>query len=153
MKQEAGSRFEGAGGLVGMAIGAIALALPLCAFAIAIAVVDGHANVAYFEAVAQIIPIVVLALAIELRYFSPGREMPEALKPVFRRPELVRAAGFLYAAATLLTLIASEAISLWVIAAQSSSQLQLSVTTAGLTAGAVALVVAILLPASGGRTD
>lgn len=125
---------------------ALALGLPFLAFGIAIAVVEGHANVAYFEAVAQIIPIVILALAIELRYFSPRRETPEVLRLFFRRPEIVRAMGFLYAAATLLTLIASEAVSLWVIAAQSSDQFKLSVTTAGLTAGAVALVVAILLP-------
>jgi hypothetical protein len=141
--------FEDASSWLEIAVGAVALLLPLCAFVVAIAVVDGHANVAYFEAVSQIIPIVVLALAIELRYFAPGREMPAALQPLFRRPELVRVAGFVYAAATLLTLIASEAISLWVIAAQNSTQVQLSVTTAGLTAGAVALVVAILLPASG----
>lgn len=128
------------------ALAALAFFLPLVAFIVAIAVVDGHASVAYFEAVAQIIPIVILALAIELRWFAPGREIPEPLRPYLRRPELVRAIGFAYAAVTLLALIASEAVSLWVIADESSSRLELSVTTAGLTAGAVALVVAILLP-------
>lgn len=75
------------------------------------------------------------------------------MRPYFRRPELARAVGVTYAAATLLTLIASEAVSLWVIAERSSGQLQLSVTTAGLTAGAVALVLAILLPATAGQAD
>jgi hypothetical protein len=153
MKQEASSSLQGVKSLTGIVAAAIAFLLPLLAFVIAITVIDGHADIAYFEAVAQIIPIIILALAIELRYFAPGQEIPDSLRPYFRRPELVRAAGFLYAAATLLTLIASEAISLRVIAEQSSSQLELSITTAGLTAGAVALVVAILLPASSGARD
>jgi chromate transport protein ChrA len=133
---------------LGLVVATAAFVLPVIAFVVAIAVVDGHASVAYFEAVAQIIPIVVLALAIELRWFAPGREVPEPLRPFLRRPELVRAIGFAYATATLLALILSEAVSLWVIADQSSGRLQLSITTAGLTAGAVALVVAILLPSA-----
>ncbi|HEX8689420.1 MAG TPA: hypothetical protein VF729_04170 [Solirubrobacterales bacterium] len=135
--------------LVGIALATTAFVLPLVAFGLAMALVEGHASIAYYEAVAQIIPIVILALAIELRYFAPGREVPEPLRPFLRRPELARAIGFLYAAVTLLALVVSEAVSLWAIAADSSSQLQLSVTTAGLTAGAVALVVAILMPAPG----
>ncbi|HEX9968170.1 MAG TPA: hypothetical protein VGB06_09495 [Solirubrobacterales bacterium] len=138
------------GGRLGLLVAAAAFVLPLLAFLVAIAVVDGHASVGYFEAVAQIIPIVVLALAIELRWFAPGREIPAQLRPFFRRPELVRAIGFAYAAVTLLALVASEAVSLWVIADQGSSRLELSITTAGLTAGAVALVVAILLPSNRG---
>lgn len=138
------------GGRVGLLVATVAFVLPFVAFVVAIAAVDGHASVAYFEAVAQIIPIVVLALAIELRWFAPGREIPEPLRPFFRRPELVRAIGFAYAAVTLLALIVSEAVSLWVIADQGSSRLELSITTAGLTAGAVALVVAILLPSDRG---
>ncbi len=133
--------------LVGIAVATIAFMLPLVAFGLAIALVDGHASIAYYEAVAQIIPIVILALAIELRYFAPGREVPEPLRPYVRQPEAARAVGFVYAAVTLLALVASEAVSLWAIADGSSNQLKLSVTTAGLTAGAVALIVAILLPA------
>ncbi len=114
--------------------------------------VQGHAGIAYFEAVAQIIPIVILALAIELRYFSPGRRPPATLGLLFRDPVRARVVAALYAAATLLALVFSEAIALWVLAEGSSNQLQLSITTAGLTAGAVALVVAILLPA-GEETD
>ena len=134
--------------LVGIAVATIAFVLPLVAFGLALAVVDGHASIAYYEAVAQIIPIVILALAIELRYFAPGREVPEPLRPYMQRPEMARALGFAYAAATLLALVASEAISLWAIAAGSADQFKLSLTTAGLTAGAVALVLAILLPSS-----
>ena len=133
--------------LAGIAVAVTAFVLPLIPFALALVVIDGHASIAYFEAVAQIIPIIILALAIELRYFAPGREVPEPLRPYVRQPELARALGFVYAAVTLLALVGSEAVSLWAIAAESSNQLKLSVTTAGLTAGAVALVVAILLPA------
>lgn len=131
---------------IGIAVAAVAFLLPPIAFALAIVLVDGDASIAYYEAVAQIIPIVILALAIELRYFAPGREVPEPLRPYVRRPEIARALGFVYAAGTLLALVASEAISLWAIAAGSSDQLELSLTTAGLTAGAVALVLAVLLP-------
>jgi hypothetical protein len=132
---------------LGISVASLAFGLPPIAFAIALAVVDGHAGIAYFEAVAQIIPIVILALAIELRYFSPGREPPRTLGLLFRDPARARFVGAIYAAATLLALVLSEGLALWVLAEGSSSPLQLSITTAGLTAGAVALVAAILLPA------
>lgn len=134
---------------LGVVIATLAFGLPAIAFLVALVLIDGHAGIAYFEAVAQIIPIVVLALAIELRYFAPGRELPAPLKLLFRDPLRARVVGFAYAAATLLALVLGEAVALWVLAEGSSSQLQLSITTAGLTAGAVALVVAILLPAGG----
>jgi hypothetical protein len=140
-------KVDGIKRLVGIAVALVAFLLPLVAFALALALIDGKASIAYYEAVAQIVPIVILALAIELRYFAPGREVPEALRPYLRRPELARALGFVYAAVTLLALVASEAMSLWAVAAESSDQFKLSLTTAGLTAGAVALVLAILLPA------
>ncbi len=132
---------------LGISVASVAFGLPPIAFAVALVLVQGHADIAYFEAIAQIIPIVILALAIELRYFSPGREPPESLGLLFRDPVRARVVGAVYAAATLLALVLSEAIALWVLAEGSSSQLKLSITTAGLTAGAVALVVAILLPA------
>ena len=137
--------------LLGTSVASVAFGLPPIAFLVALVLVDGHAGVAYYEAIAQIIPIVILTLAIELRYFSPGREPPSWLGLVFRDPARVRVVAAVYAAATLLALVLSEAIALWVLAEGSTSQLQLSVTTAGLTAGAVALVVAILVPAGGGE--
>lgn len=125
---------------------------PLLAFVLVIALVKGHASVAYYEAVSQIIPVVILALAIELRYFSPSRQLPEPLKAHFRHPERAQPLAAGYAVVTLLTLIASEAIALAVIASESSGRLALSVTAAGLAAGACALVAAILLPSGGGET-
>lgn len=134
--------------LAGIAVAAVAFLLPLVAFALALVLVEGEASVAYYETVAQIIPIVVLTLAIELRYFAPEREVPEQLRPFVRRPDVARALGVLYAAATLLALVVGEAVSLWAIAAESSDRLRLGLTTAGLTSGAVALVLAILLASS-----
>ena len=66
-------------------------AAPLLAFLLTIALVKGHASTSYYEAVAQIIPVVILALAIELRYFSPNRQLPEPLKARFRHPERAHA--------------------------------------------------------------
>jgi chromate transport protein ChrA len=132
---------------LGITVASVAFGLPPIAFVVALALVQGHAGIAYFEAVAQIIPIVILALAIELRYFSPARQPPKTLGLLFRDPTRARFVAAIYAVATLLALVFSEAVALWVLAEGSSNQLQLSITTAGLTAGAVALVVAILLPA------
>lgn len=124
---------------------------PLLAFLLVIALVKGHASVAYYEAVSQIIPVVVLALAIELRYFSPNRQLPASLKARFRHPERAQPLATGYAVATLFALIASEAIALAVVASESSGRLALSITAAGLAAGACALIAAILLPSSGGE--
>jgi hypothetical protein len=125
---------------------------PLLAFVLVIGLVKGHASIAYYEAVSQIIPVVILALAIELRYFSPSRQLPEPLKAHFRHPERAQPLAAGYAIATLLALVASEAIALAVVASESSGRLALSITAAGLAAGACALVAAILLPSGGSET-
>ncbi len=122
----------------------------LLAFVLTIVLVKGHASTGYYEAVTQIIPVVVLALAIELRYFSPNRQLPEPLKARFRHPERAQPLATGYAVATLLALIASEAVALAVVASESSGRLALSITAAGLAAGASALVAAILLPSGDG---
>jgi hypothetical protein len=121
-------------------------AAPLLAFLLVIVFVKGHASIAYYEAVTQIVPVILLALAIELRYFSPGRQLPEPIKARFRRPELAQPLTTTYAVATLLALVASEVVSLIVVATESSGRLALSITAAGLAAGGCALVAAILLP-------
>jgi hypothetical protein len=125
-------------------------AAPLLAFVLTIVLVNGHASNGYYEAVAQIIPVLILALAIELRYFSPNRQLPEPLKGRFRHPERAQPLATGYAVVTLLALIASEAVALAVVASESSGRLALSVTAAGLAAGACALVAAILLPSGSG---
>jgi hypothetical protein len=124
---------------------------PLLAFVLVIVLVKGHASVGYYEAVSQIIPVVILALAIELRYFSPSRQLPAPLKARFRHPERAQPLAAGYAVATLLALIAGEAIALAVVASESSGRLALSITAAALAAGACALVAAILLPSASGE--
>jgi hypothetical protein len=132
-------------------IATVLFGAPLLAFLLVIALVKGHASVGYYEAVSQIIPVIILALAIELRYFSPSRQLPEPLKARFRHPERAQSLAAGYAVATLLALIASEAIALVVVASENSGRLALSITAAGLAAGACALIAAILLPSSGGE--
>jgi hypothetical protein len=132
-------------------IATVLFGAPLLAFVLVIALVKGHASVAYYEAVSQIIPVVVLALAIELRYFSPNRQLPAPLKARFRHPERAQPLATAYAVATLLALVAGEAVALAVVASEDSGRLALSLTAAGLAAGACALVAAILLPSGSGE--
>jgi hypothetical protein len=128
-------------------------AAPLSAFVLVIFLVEGHASVAYYESVSQIIPVLVLALAIELRYFSPNRRLPEPVKARFRHPERVQPFAAAYAVATLLALVASEVVSLLVVASSDSGRLALSITAAGLAAGGAALVAGILLPTVEGTPE
>ncbi len=130
----------------GAIVATLLFAAPLLAFSLVIVFVKGHASIAYYEAVTQIVPVVLLALAIELRYFLPSRQLPEPIKARFRRPELAQPIATTYAVATLLSLVVSEVVSLAVVASHSSGRLALSLTAAGLAAGGCALVAAILLP-------
>jgi hypothetical protein len=127
-------------------VATLLFAAPLLAFVLVIVLVKGHASIAYYEAVAQIVPVTILALAIELRYFSPSRQLPEPIKARFRHPERAQPIATAYAVATLLALVVSEVAALAVVASASSGRLALSITAAGLAAGACALVAAILLP-------
>ncbi len=54
-----------------------AILLPVLAYGLAALLVDGHAQKEYFEAISQILPVLLLALAIEQRYFTRGQSMPE----------------------------------------------------------------------------
>jgi len=76
--------------------------------------------------------------------------LPEPLMARFRHPERAQPLATSYAVATLLALIASEAVALAVVASESSGRLALSIAAAGLAAGACALVAAILLPSGDG---
>jgi hypothetical protein len=127
-------------------VGVVLFAAPLLAFLLVITLVKGHASIAYYEAVTQIVPVVVLALAVELRYFSPNRQLPVPLKARFRNPDRAQPIATTYAVATLLAMIVSEVVALAVVASGNSGRLALSITAAGLAAGACALVAAILLP-------
>ena len=78
-------------------VATLLFAAPLLAFVLVIAFVNGHASIAYYEAVTQIVPVVILALAIELRYFSPNRQLPEPIVARFRRPERAQPIATTYA--------------------------------------------------------
>lgn len=134
-------------------VATVLFAAPLLAFLLVIVLVKGHASIAYYEAVTQIVPVLILALAIELRYFSPSRQLPEPIKARFRRPERAQPLATTYAVATLLALIACEVVSLAVVASDSSGRLALSITAAGLAAGGCALVAAILLPSQSSGSE
>jgi ABC-type proline/glycine betaine transport system permease subunit len=62
------------------ALGVAAIAAPVVAYGVTALLVDGHAEKEYFEAVSQILPVLLLALAIEQRYFTrrppPAPESP-----------------------------------------------------------------------------
>ena len=129
-------------------VAVLLFAAPLLAFLSVIVFVKGHASIAYYEAVAQIIPVLILALAIELRYFSPSRRLPEPLRQRFPNPAIAQPVATAYAVATLVSLVVSEVVSLAVVASGDSGRLALSITSAGLSAGGCALVAGILLPSA-----
>ena len=52
------------------ALGVAAILAPLAAYAVVALSVDGHAEKEYFEAISQILPVLLLALAVEQRYFT-----------------------------------------------------------------------------------
>jgi hypothetical protein len=55
----------------------LAVAVPGLAFGLTATLVDGHAQKGYFEAVSQILPVLLLALAIEQRYFTGEQPLPD----------------------------------------------------------------------------
>ena len=62
-----------------------AILLPVVAYGVAVALVDGHAQKEYFEAVSQILPVLLPALAIEQRYFTRRRPFLDCRPQEHRR--------------------------------------------------------------------
>lgn len=111
---------------------------------------DASATLRYFELVAQIIPVFVLALVIEQRYFFQSRP-PRVVRfsvIVWPFPRKVEgsAAAFLYAfqAVTLLTIIGGETAALWAVAERNPTSLAFALATGGLVAAISALIVSSL---------
>jgi hypothetical protein len=129
-----------------------AILLPAVAYGLIALLVDGHAKKEYFEAVSQILPVVLLALAIEQRYFTRGQAMPE-LPPELEfgdaeEKDLARwytRAGRIYALMVLLALGFGEWIAVEVLATGSSSTADLKNTAGSLAAGFTALIVTALV--------
>jgi hypothetical protein len=129
-----------------------AILLPVVAYGLAALLVDGHAQKEYYEAVSQILPVLLLALAIEQRYFTRGQSMPE-LPPELQFGEaetrqLARwytRAARLYALLVLLALGFGEWIAVEVLAEGTSTTADLKNTAGSLAAGFIALIVTALI--------
>lgn len=133
-----------------LALGAILL--PVVAYGLVTLLVDGHAQKDYYEAVSQILPVLLLALAIEQRYFSRQQSMPKLPAELqFGKEEeqdLARwytRAGRAYALMVLLALGFGEWIAVEVLATGSSTTADLKNTAGSLAAGFTALIVTALV--------
>ena len=138
------------------ALGVAAIAAPVIAYAVTALLVDGHAKEEYFEAVSQILPVLLLALAIEQRYFTrAGREQapesPLRLELAGRRLDdraMARwytLAARIYALVVLIALGFGEWIAVEVLATGSSSTADLKNTAGSLAAGFTALIVSAVV--------
>lgn len=129
-----------------------AILLPVVAYGLAALLVDGHAQKEYYEAVSQILPVLLLALAIEQRYFTRQQSMPELPSELeFGEAEtrsLARwytRAGRLYALLVLLALGFGEWVAVEVLATGSSTTADLKNTAGSLAAGFTALIVTAMV--------
>jgi hypothetical protein len=132
-----------------------AIAAPVLAYAVAALLVEGHAEKEYFEAVSQILPVLLLALAIEQGYFTrqppPAPESPLQLELAGRRLDdrsMARwytLAARIYALVVLFALGFGEWIAVEVLATGESSGADLKNTAGSLAAGFTALIVSALV--------
>ena len=138
------------------AFGVAAIVAPVVAYVGIALVVDGHAQKEYFEAVSQILPVLLLALAIEQRYFTrAGRERapesPLQLELAGHRLDdrsmsrWYTLAARIYALVVLIVLGLGEWISVEVLATGHSSTGDLKNTAGSLAAGFTALIVSALV--------
>jgi hypothetical protein len=137
------------------ALGVAAIAAPVLAYVVTALLVDGHAKEEYFEAVSQILPVLLLALAIEQRYFTrrppPPPESPLQLELAGRRLDdraMARwytLAARIYALVVLIVLGLGEWIAVEVLATGESSGADLKNTAGSLAAGFTALIVSALV--------
>lgn len=129
-----------------------AILLPVVAYGLATLLIQGHAQKEYFEAVSQILPVLLLALAIEQRYFTRSQSMPEFPPELdFNEAEtrgLARwytRAARIYALMVLVFLGLGEWTAVEVLATGHSSTADLRQTAGSLAAGFVALIVSALV--------
>jgi hypothetical protein len=137
------------------ALGVAAIAAPVVAYVVTALLVDGRAKEEYFEAVSQILPVLLLALAIEQRYFTrrppPAPESPLQLELAGRRLDdrsMARwytLAARIYALVVLVVLGLGEWIAVEVLATGESSGADLKNTAGSLAAGFTALIVSALV--------
>jgi hypothetical protein len=135
------------------ALGAAAIVAPVAAYALAALLIEGRARQEYFEAVCQILPVLLLALAIEQRYFTRREPAPESpLRLEFggyklderRVARWYTLAARIYALVVLVVLGLGEWIAVEVLATGESSGADLKNTAGSLAAGFTALIVSAL---------
>jgi len=141
-----------------LALGVILL--PVLAYVVIASSVRGHAKDEYFEAVSQILPVLLLALAIEQRYFTRRESMPEFPPELdFNEAEtrdLARwytRAARIYALMVLVALGLGEWIAVEVLATGHSSTADLKNTAGSLAAGFTALIVSALVGTKAERAE
>lgn len=129
-----------------------AILLPIVAYGVAALLVEGRAKDEYFEAVSQILPVLLLALAVEQRYFSRGQSMPDLPSELrFGEAEIRKLARHytlaarIYALMVLVALGFGEWIAVEVLATGESSGADLKNTAGSLAAGFTALIVSALV--------
>jgi MFS family permease len=136
------------------AFGVAAIVAPVAAYVVTALLVDGHAKKEYFEAVAQILPVLLLALAVEQRYFTRRAAAPESPLQLelggHRLDDRAMArwytvAARIYALVVLVVLGLGEWISVEVLATGHSSTADLQNTAGSLAAGFTALIVSALV--------
>jgi hypothetical protein len=138
------------------ALGVGAIAAPPLAYLVTALLVDGHAKDEYFEAVSQILPVLLLALAIEQRYFTRAGREPAPESPLqlelagYRLDDRSMArwytlAARIYALVVLIVLGLGEWIAVEVLATGESSSADLKNTAGSLAAGFTALIVSALV--------
>ncbi|HEX5990577.1 MAG TPA: hypothetical protein VFY75_10240 [Solirubrobacterales bacterium] len=102
------------------------------------------ASLRYFELAAQILPVLLLALVVEQRYFfqeiSP--DIPASpLGPTQVQWKRMTAKIYEYQVWMLVLLIGGEIAALWAVAAEQTSRVAFAITTAGLVAAGLAVAV------------
>jgi hypothetical protein len=129
-----------------------AVAAPVVAFMLAAVLAAGSAREQYFEAVSQILPVLLLALAIEQRYFAGSQSMPKLPPELGFGEEEIRKLGRLYglsarlyALVVLIVLGLGEYISVEALATGQASSADLKLTAGSLAAGFTALIVSALV--------
>lgn len=129
-----------------------AIVVPLVAYVLAALLVEGRGKDEYFEAVSQILPVLLLALAVEQRYFTRRQSIPD-LPPqlefgeseIRRLARLYTHAARIYALVVLALLGLGEWIAVEVLATGESSSADLKNTAGSLAAGFTALIVSALI--------
>lgn len=134
-------------------LGIAVVIAPVVVFCLAVDLIHGEAQMEYFAAVSQILPILLLALAIEQRYFTQRPSAPNvwvAFRFGTRRIQLPLSRLYVLQAraAILLVLVIlglGEWVAVEVLATGSSDQDNLKMTAGSLAAGFTALIVSALV--------